>query len=53
MIESRGFVLPDDVKRLAYPVFAHRLVIARSGGRAKSDARAVLKEILEQVPVPA
>ena len=53
MIESRGFVLPDDVKRLVYPVFAHRLVIARSGGRAKSDARAVLKEILEQVPVPA
>ena len=50
---SRSFVLPDDVKRLVHPVFAHRLVIARSGGRAKTDARAVLKELLEQVPVPA
>ena len=53
LIESRSFVLPDDVKRLVYPVFAHRLVIARSGGRAKTDARAVLKDILEQTPVPA
>lgn len=53
LIESRSFVLPDDVKRLVYPVFAHRLVIARSGGRAKTDARSVLKDILEQTPVPA
>src|SRR5262245_24743228 len=53
LVESRSFVLPDDVKRLVYPVFAHRLVIARSGGRAKTDVRAVLKDILEQTPVPA
>jgi MoxR-like ATPase len=53
LIESRNFVIPDDVKRLAHPVFGHRVVIARSGTRARSDARTILKEILERTPIPA
>jgi MoxR-like ATPase len=53
LIESRTFVLPDDVKRLVHPVFGHRIAIARSGTRTRTDARTILKEILEQIPVPA
>ncbi len=53
MIETRSFVIPDDIKRLAHPVFGHRLVIARSGARSRSDSRTILKEILDQTPVPA
>ena len=53
MVEGRAFVLPDDVKRLANPVFEHRLVLVRSGGRARSDAKTVLAEIIDQIPVPA
>ncbi len=53
LVERRDFVLPDDVKRLVNPVFGHRLVIARSGARSRSDARTILKEILDQTPVPA
>src|SRR5262250_1860431 len=34
MIEGRGFVIPDDVKKLVHPVFEHRLVMGRSRGRA-------------------
>src|SRR5215472_13704524 len=34
MVEERSFVLPDDIKRLAHPVFEHRLVLLRAGGRA-------------------
>jgi MoxR-like ATPase len=53
MIEERTFVLPDDIKRLAQPVFSHRLVPMRTGARARTDSKSVLKEILDQVPVPA
>jgi MoxR-like ATPase len=53
LVKGRPFVTPDDVKRLALPVFGHRLVIARSGGRARSDARTILQSILEETPVPA
>ena len=53
MIESRSFVLPDDVKKLAHPIFEHRLVLARSGARLRTGAKRVLAEIVDQVPVPA
>lgn len=53
MVEGRGFVLPDDVKRLVHSVFEHRLVLIRSGGRARTDARTVLAEIIDQIAIPA
>ena len=53
LVQGRSYVTPDDVKRLAFPVFAHRLVIIRSGARARSDARTVLQAILDETPVPA
>jgi MoxR-like ATPase len=52
LIEARNFVLPDDIKRLVHPVFAHRLVITRSAARSH-DTRAILQDILDQTPVPA
>ena len=51
-IEGRDYVRPDDVKRLAHPVLAHRLVLSsqtRLRGRTVDD---VLDEILRDVPVP-
>ena len=53
LTEGRDFVVPDDVKRLAQPVFGHRLVLTRSGNRNRTDARTILKEILDQTAVPA
>jgi len=52
IINQREFVIPDDVKELVVPVFAHRLVL-KSGTRGQIDARTILAEILEGVPVPA
>ena len=49
---GRDYVRPDDVKRLAQPVLAHRLVLSsqtRLRGRATED---VLDEILHEVAVP-
>lgn len=53
MVDGRKFVIPDDVKKLVHPVFEHRLVLARSGARARADAKTVLAEIIDQTPVPA
>jgi MoxR-like ATPase len=51
-LHGRDYVKPDDVKRLAEPVLAHRLLLdgeARLRGRS---AEALIDEVLGQVPVP-
>ena len=53
MLDGRSFVIPDDIKKLAHPVFEHRLVMVRSGQRTRADAKTVLQEIIDQTPVPA
>ncbi len=51
-IEGRGFVLPDDVKRMAAPVLAHRIILStRTRLRGRGNA-ALLQEVLDSVPVP-
>jgi MoxR-like ATPase len=53
--EGRDYVIPDDIKDLAEPVLAHRLV-AREGTEDPASrlarARGILAEILERTPVP-
>lgn len=55
LIDGRSYALPDDVKHLVVPVFAHRIVVnpgVESFGRRSDDAKDILTEILDQVPVP-
>jgi MoxR-like ATPase len=55
MVQGRDFAIPDDAKRLAVPVFAHRVVInARTTlvPRRTDTAERVIEEILTQVDVP-
>jgi MoxR-like ATPase len=55
LADGRDFVLPDDLKALALPVLAHRLVLAHqvdSTGRAREEAERVLTEILTRIPIP-
>ena len=50
--EGREYILPDDIKILAVPVLAHRLVLtpeAALGGVGPDD---VIEEVLGAVPVP-
>jgi MoxR-like ATPase len=54
MLENRKFAVPDDVKRLAVPVLAHRIVcrgLVREGQRDR--ARTIIRQILQKTPVPA
>ena len=55
LLQSRDFVVPEDVAELAVPVCAHRLALARPAGDALEERRAVgaaLKRILSSIPVP-
>jgi MoxR-like ATPase len=52
LLDGRDFVLPDDVKSLARPVFAHRLVLTTDARIRDRRIDEVLTEVLEEVPVP-
>ncbi|MEA2175517.1 MAG: MoxR-like ATPase [Blastocatellia bacterium] len=55
LTEDRSYCVPDDIKRLVLPVFAHRLVVSSrfsSSLRRSEEAEAVLKEIMKSVSVP-
>lgn len=49
-IRGRDYVIPDDVKELAVPVLAHRIVMR--GINYQSDSAAFLQELLRQTPAP-
>jgi MoxR-like ATPase len=51
--KGRDFATPDDVKAVAVPVLAHRLVLEPKSKYAGVDPRAIVREVLEQQPVPA
>ena len=48
---SRSFVTPDDVKAVAGPVMAHRVVLSYGQNRY-ADALRLIEEILNTVPAP-
>jgi MoxR-like ATPase len=55
LLEGREYALPDDVKRLAAPLFAHRVVINTRTTLVQRRADAgerIIEEILSQVEVP-
>ncbi|HLB02987.1 MAG TPA: MoxR family ATPase [Nitrospiria bacterium] len=54
-VEGRDYCLPDDIKRLVIPVFAHRVVVnsrLEVLGSEQSNAEGILTELLEGIPVP-
>lgn len=55
LTEERSYCVPDDIKRLVLPVFAHRLLVSSrfsSSLRRSEEAEAVLTEIMKTVSVP-
>ena len=50
-IMGRGFVVPDDVKRLAPAALAHRIIQKNLFTKSQDSEQEILK-ILEKVPVP-
>jgi MoxR-like ATPase len=55
LFEGRDYVIPDDVKRLAVPVFAHRVVVNSKVAlvQRRSDlGDRIIEDILLHVDVP-
>ena len=45
-------MLPDDVKALAEPALAHRLIVSPAARMKNIDGREIITELLDLVPVP-
>jgi MoxR-like ATPase len=52
LAEGRSYVLPDDIKAIAAPVLAHRLILAPEARSAGLTADEIVGEAVEQTPVP-
>ncbi|WP_408959513.1 AAA family ATPase [Natrinema sp. 74] len=53
VLEGREYVVPEDVKRIARPTLAHRLVLMPDASVDGVSRRAVVDSVLEQCEVPA
>ena len=49
-IRGRDYVIPDDVKELAVPVLAHRILVR--GISYQADSKHFVRELVKSVPVP-
>jgi MoxR-like ATPase len=53
LADGRDYLVPDDVKNLAVPALAHRVMVKGRGSQGGGmDAEAVLGSIVQDVPVP-
>ena len=52
VIRGRAYVTPDDIKTLARPVMAHRLVLTSDAAIKDVDSAAIIESVLETVAVP-
>jgi len=51
-ILGRDYVAPDDIKAMAVPALAHRLILGPAARSREVDAREIIQEILAAVPAP-
>jgi MoxR-like ATPase len=51
-LEGRAYVVPEDIKRLAVPVLAHRLVLVQRYGMSK-DQKVIIEQVTERLHVPS
>ena len=53
VLQGRDFVTPDDVKAMATPALAHRLLLRPEFWATRVSTISVIEEILSQTPTPA
>ncbi len=51
-VQGRDYVIPDDIKALAQPALAHRLIVSPSARIKDVNPKTVVEEIARSVPVP-
>lgn len=51
-IQGRDYVLPDDIKALAIPALAHRIILSPSARLRDLTTEQVVSDLIENLPVP-
>ncbi len=51
-LQGRDYALPDDVKALALPALAHRIILGPAARLRELTAESVVQDILKKTPVP-
>lgn len=51
LVSGRDYVTPEDIKKLAVPVLAHRIVL-EGGAYSQDGAKRQIEELLNRIPVP-
>ncbi len=52
-VHGRNYATPDDVKELAVPVLAHRILLSPKGRNSLGSPEVLVKQLLDTIPVPA
>ena len=52
LMAGRDYVIPDDIKTLAHAALGHRIILSPSAQVRNQDARTVVDDVIERVPVP-
>ena len=52
LLAGRDYIIPEDVKHMAQPVLAHRLVLSPESRLKGVTAQSVVRRVLSGVPVP-
>ncbi len=52
VMRGRDFVLPDDIKALALPALAHRVIVSPRARLREMTAENIVQSVLEELPVP-
>ena len=53
ILRDRDYVIPDDIKELAYAVLAHRLILSPSARMKGLHTEQIISNLLESVPIPS
>lgn len=53
LVQGRNFVTPDDIKRLAVPVLAHRILPQHASRLQAGRAEELVRHVLDRTEVPA
>ncbi len=52
LLFGRDYVLPDDIRRMALPVLAHRLLLKPEARMKGASAEQIVQELVSRLPVP-
>jgi MoxR-like ATPase len=52
VVQGRDYVLPDDIKALAVPALAHRLILSPDLWAKRITAQDIVTGVVSIVPVP-